>query len=914
MRTQNPLRAALVLTFSFWSFFGLAFVSAQETQPSTTAASESQVESPQDLVVTFIARDERHRRVNDLKLSDLQVLENGKVQNVKECKFIARAGSSGEHREISLLVDSGSSDSLSMAKDFASAGVAEGEGMEVSVWDARQLNVIQPFTVDLASVQKTIAAAGQVSAASESGAKDAEANPGVRDARWKVDNEHCRPWFAAIYALIKQQGIVSGRKEIVFFAGNEDGGDVTDNQIRALASNATRAGVSIYIVEAGALSAEAEANAAQIASGSKKRIPRKDVPEKQNLLRELAERSGGAYVSARGNTPDFRHSVVEDLVSYYEVTYTPDQSNFDGQFHALTVKVNRPKIAVRNPSGYFAVPLANALDVAPFAPSLLHALQTGESKQDFSIEAQVLRFGHSERLANAVVIVEIPLSAMHAQPGNSGQVSLHFSVLSLIKSADGRIVREIDQDIPYETKSQGGSATYTFEGPVLLKPGEYRAEVAVQDENSERLSTKAVAFAVSEDSKSGELDLADVLVVRDAESGSAARHDGDPLRLGPTRIIPYGRSSISVAPGGMLPVFLTMYPDHAGVMPELELNVQRDHVDIARIPLLTSRDEAGRYRGLVWLPQDTLSPGHYLLTARAVQGQQVVERSKAFDLVAPGTVNESVEISSTRGPSASLGGGDVDQSSGTMLLLDESKLIAGDKPIDDAGLKRILAGAREKALDYKKELPNFMCVATTKRFVGKAGEPSLRPKDSMAELLGYASGTEQYETIEVNGHPQRLDRNDLSGVRVNGEFGELLDAVYSDKAAAEFKMRGRRKFDGVDVYVFEYKVPRNRSIYSLSTMYGNSRVYSAFHGVVFVDEKTLNTRYVSIQAEDIPAVAMYRESAISVNYDYFLVGGRKFLLPKAASLVVRLGKRGLMKNEMQFRNYRRYESKSRLLP
>ena len=899
----------MILAIAVASF--LPFAQGQQAAPTSS--------DPQpNMVLTFVARDDHRRRVNDLKPADVQILENGKAQAVKDCKFVTAVATAAEHREISLLVDSASSDSIVLAKDFTSAGLAEGApGIEISVWDARQLNVIQPFTSNLAAVQQAIAAAGQISAAtSDPDGKAAEANPAVQDARWKVDNEHCRPWFAAIYALIKQQGIVSGRKEIVFFAANEDGGDVTENQIRALASNATRAGVSIYVVEAGALSAEAEANAAQVASGVKKHTPRKDNIEKQNLLRELAERSGGTYVVARGNTPEFRHSVIEDLVSYYELTYTPERLDFNGEFRALAVKVSRPHIAVRNAAGYFSVPEVNALDVAPFAPALLHALQTAGGKQDFPIDAEVLRFGRSEKSANTAVIVEIPLSAMHGQTESSGQVSLHFSVLSLIKSADGHVVREIDQDIPYETKSQG-SGTYTFEGPALLKPGEYRAEVAVEDENSDRLSTKSVAFAIPtlpETAKPGELDLADVLVVRDAESGTAARHDGDPLRLGGTRIIPYAASSISVSPGGMLPVFLTMYPDRAGVLPEMELEVQRDNVSVAHLPLLTSRDEAGRYRALVWLPQDTLSPGHYLLTARAMQGQQVVERSKAFDLVPPGAMADPVEASSARVPSAGAGGGGSEESSGAMLLLDESKLIPGGKKLDDVEMKRILAGARQKALDYKRELPNFVCVAVTKRSVGRAGEQSLRLKDSMAELLGYTSGTEQYETIEVNGHPQKLDRTDFTGVRASGEFGELLDAVYSEKAAAEFRIRGQRRFDGVNVYVFEYKVPRDRSIYSLSTMYGHSQVYSAFRGVVFVDEKTLNTRYVSIQAEDIPSTAMYRDSTITVNYDYFAISGRKFLLPKSASLTVRMGKHDLMKNEMQFRNYRRYESKSRILP
>lgn len=900
-------RQILAVWVCRWAFGGtFAFAGLLGAQTA------SPPDKPAEVTFNFVVQDEHHHPVSDLRPEEVQVFADGKPQTVKTLRYAGSAGGD-EHQEMSLLVDFSSSDSVRLANEFASV-VMNGEGnkVQVSLWAAKQLDLVQPFTSDKAAVLEAIASRQQAGpdAVPSSVTKAKPPLPlstAVHDSRQLVQDEDYPPWLATMFALVKQEGSSIGRKEIVYFAANQPGAGVTDEQIQALASNACRAGVSIYIVENELISSKGEAKAEVILHGRKKPgREESDTPREEthkNLLRELAVRTGGIYaMESRENVHDLMKMAGEDLLNYYEATLSPSVDAPDGHFHKIEVKLARAGVLARQPSGYFSVPAVSALDVKPFEPSLFKVLQSGDGRHDFPFNCQIVRFGPQNGKMSATVVVEVPLGSMADQSDEALKLSrMHFAVMGLIRSADGAVVSKLSQDVFYDVPSaqarQARGKVYAFERPAMLGPGEYRLEVGVMDENGQQISTETQTFSIPE--RNSLFSLGDIVLVKDAETKQ--EEEENPLRYGAARIIPYASGRIGAAADGMVPVLLTLYPVDNGFAPELELEVFHGQESAGRVPLLMNVDESGRYRALVWLPQATLPPGHYQLVARAVQGEERAEQETEFDLVEPGAKVENAEADAGPEPSK------------PQFALEEPTLVAGSKPLEEAQLKTMLEGARQKALDYKASLPNFSCVEVTKRFKGQAGSQNWKAIDTVAELLRYTSGFEQYETLEVNGHHEQMDRSQLSGLKTSGEFGELLDAIYSPEAGAEFKSKGRTTFEGIGVDVFEYKVLRPRSIYSLSTTWGHSRVVTGFRGLVYIDPSSLQTRYVSIQAEEIPAEAIYRESTVSVSYDYVLFDGQKVLLPKTATLNVRVGKRVLLKNEMQFRNYRRYHATSRLI-
>jgi hypothetical protein len=387
-----------------------------------------------------------------------------------------------------------------------------------------------------------------------------------------------------------------------------------------------------------------------------------------------------------------------------------------------------------------------------------------------------------------------------------------------------------------------------------------------------------------------------VVLVRGVEAQGVETES--PLRFGSQSIIPWAGPEIPFAQTAEMPVLLKIYTDPATeAPPDVQLEILHGKDQIANLPLLLSGGKDGEYQALVWLPESSLAPGHYTLVAHAEQAQNAAEQRREFDYVV-GSEGTSAEAGSSPDVSP------------RQLLSPAPDLIAGIKRPSEPEIASILQAAREHALEFKHGLPNFSCLELTKRFTSKSGIQNWKPKDTVTELVRYNGGKEQHEILEVNGVTRAIDRTEIKGLLTKGEFGEFLDAVYSPDAQAEFKWQGLTLEDGKQAHVFAYKVKRGNSIYSLSTIDGRSRVNSAFHGMIHIDVNTLITRFVSIEAEDIPEQSLYREAKASVSYGYYTVGRQKYLLPRTAELSVRVGKRSLYKDDMEFRNYHRYGAES----
>jgi VWFA-related protein len=870
---------------------GLLFLGS--LQPLIAQASE-------DLTVQFIVRDDRHRRIDDLKPEEVQVTEDGKPVTVKSFKFVGRNGSA----LLSVLVDSESVESLSAARDNVAEllSAAGDQNTQISLWDTKQIALLRDFSSDRNGIASVIA----------SGAKDdikeaeisAKSKAVLAAARLLVNSQHRRSAYAMLCALIEQQGESAGRKEIVYFAPSGVDGALTEEQIAALGSNALRAGVSVSIVEGRGASERAEAKAAAllIAPQHGNRNP---AAADGNKWRELARKTGGLYAAAsKDNVRDALHRAGEDLGSYYEATYTPSAQTEDGHFRPVAIKVARPRAVAQHAEGYFSVPKCSAFNIADYEPPMLRALHAGGESDQVRFDSQILHFGQISGKTEAELVVQVPRSALTTVNDEAEKLlKVHFSVYAQIRSADGLALSRFSQDVPYETALEHAKAApknlFTFQRRLLLAPGEYRLEVAVADQQAANLGYRSMPFSIA--AQTSALTLADVILVQGVEARPPTSGADDPLLFGAQSLVPWAASSVRARKGGELPVLLKVYADAAAPsVPDVQLEILRGGELVANLPLLASGG-AGRYQSLVWLPEDSLQPGHYILLAQALQGENRSEQRKEFDYVLPSGASELQEADN--GPDISP----------RQLLSPKVELIAGAKRPSDTEIGSILQAARERALDYKKSLPNFSCLETTRRFTGRTGVQGWKTKDSMTELVRYSDGKEEHKILEFDGVSEAMDRSKVKGLLTKGEFGEFLDAVYSPDAQAEFTWQGRTLVDGREAHVFAYKVKRANSIYSLSTVDGRSRVNSAFQGVIQIDANTLVTHFVSIEAEDIPAQALYRESAVSVNYGYVMVGGQRFLLPQAATLRVRVGKRLLYKDEMQFRNYHRYAGVSNLI-
>jgi hypothetical protein len=228
-------------------------------------------------------------------------------------------------------------------------------------------------------------------------------------------------------------------------------------------------------------------------------------------------------------------------------------------------------------------------------------------------------------------------------------------------------------------------------------------------------------------------------------------------------------------------------------------------------------------------------------------------------------------------------------------------------PPSAADQDRILSEAREIALEYTKHLPDFLCLQYTRRYVDPQGTDYFQQVDSVATRLSYFDQREDYKVISVGGKLSNKDYQKLGGAISSGEFGTMLKQVFEPETSAEFAFERWAKLDGKICLVYHYHVTRGRSKWSIDWNNGEQVYSPAYSGSIFIDREVPVVMRLTLIAEGIPTSFPIQEAKSTLNYSYQEISGKQFLLPLNSEMRMREG-RLLVKNETEFRNYRRYSA------
>ena len=228
-------------------------------------------------------------------------------------------------------------------------------------------------------------------------------------------------------------------------------------------------------------------------------------------------------------------------------------------------------------------------------------------------------------------------------------------------------------------------------------------------------------------------------------------------------------------------------------------------------------------------------------------------------------------------------------------------------PPSVADQERILAEAREIALDYTKHLPDFLCLQYTRRYIDPQGTDYFQQVDTVAARLSYFEQKEEYKVISIGGKLSDKEYQKLGGAISSGEFGTMLRQIFEPETAAEFGFERWAKLDGRICLVYHYHVTRPRSKWSIDWNNGEQVFSPAYSGSIFIDREVPVVMRVTLIAEGIPTSFPIQEAKNTLNYAYQDISGKQFLLPLNSEMRMREG-RLLVKNETEFRNYRKYSA------
>lgn len=228
-------------------------------------------------------------------------------------------------------------------------------------------------------------------------------------------------------------------------------------------------------------------------------------------------------------------------------------------------------------------------------------------------------------------------------------------------------------------------------------------------------------------------------------------------------------------------------------------------------------------------------------------------------------------------------------------------------PPDSIEQKRILADITEKARNYSKSLPNFICLQVTRRYGDNSGLENYHLLDTIAERLSYFEEKEDYQVVSINGVPAAggTKHQQLNGATSSGEFGTLLKEIFSAETQTEFNWERWATLRGRRMHVFAFRVRQANSKYTIYADSVKRTVISGYHGLVYADRQTGMVMRIKMEMDNLPVDFPIQAVDLDLNYDMAKISGSEFLLPLKSEIRSREGK-FLVRNEVEFRLYNRF--------
>lgn len=460
----------------------------------------------------------------------------------------------------------------------------------------------------------------------------------------------------SLLAIINEMGRLPGRKALVFFSEGVVLPTTVMSHYRSVISNANRANVSIYSVDAAGLRAvsnDAQTGAALTRLGQARvrqaSQPRdafgsmmKDLERNEELMRsdpdgalsDLAKETGGVLI-ANTNEPGPRlRQVTQDLHSYYLLTYTPKNTTYDGRFRQITLKVNRAGVDVQTRRGYYAIDASYGTPVLSYEAPALAVLSGRPQPNSFNTQVAAFSFPESDRLGLVPVVVEIPAgSVAFTVDKNTRSYRTDFSVVVLIKDATQRVVRKLsNQYILTGSIDQLESVKHVkviFYRQANLDPGHYTFASVVYDSitGQSSIDTGTVAVPAADQNR---LRLSSIVLIKSAErSESSGSKTKGPFQFGEVLVFPNLGEPLSKTANKELSIFLTIYtPPGDTAAPKLSLAISKGGSAVGHLSYdLPKPDQSGRIQYASTIPLDKFQPGEYELNVTVQEGLLSATRS-----------------------------------------------------------------------------------------------------------------------------------------------------------------------------------------------------------------------------------------------------------------------------------------------
>lgn len=238
--------------------------------------------------------------------------------------------------------------------------------------------------------------------------------------------------------------------------------------------------------------------------------------------------------------------------------------------------------------------------------------------------------------------------------------------------------------------------------------------------------------------------------------------------------------------------------------------------------------------------------------------------------------------------------------------------LAQAPPPSNAEQSALIEQVRQKALEYSRGLPDFICTQETRRSTAshpKGGRPlEWKSYDTLTIELSYFGQKENYRVVAINGKPGNKSITKVGGNVSLGDFGSSLSNVLETKTNATFTWERHDKLRDSDVAVFSWAVDADHTPFgSWVTTFAKKRAAKwAARGELFVENGTLDVLRFTLESTAMPPDFPMKGVRTEVEYAREAVGDKPYLLPSRSESTTTFADGHAAKSETRFTNYRKF--------
>lgn len=592
--------------------------------------------------------------VRDLTRKDFHIFEDNREQPISGFAFEASPGPA-QPRSIVLFFD----ESSMVATDQIPARLAAARLIDAEAGPNRRIAVVS-YDGALRVTQNFTDNAGRLKDAIPKPASrvtddDLAAGRGRGGA---IDDTGARNMLQSLRRLGVSLGALPGRKILILFAGRLRSSPSQKADLRDAIEASNKSGVAVYPVDVRPFAMlpttprdlEPPAVPRGGRGGMQGDLGGVDLgaPDTastgQQLLGELARRTGGFVVQSSNDLLPGLQEIAAEQDEYYALTFTPAASK-EGSCHTLRIKVDRPGTTVRARNSYCTAKPEDLL--AGTIPGKELEQRAAESQSGtMAASVQLAYFYASPNVVRVHVAAEITPGTLKFERIKN-KLHAEINLLGIASASDGDVRARFSDNLKFDFDNEPQIAAWKskpvqYEKDFRIASGQYKFTLAFGEAGESSQSFGKVDVPLTVDAWNGsELGVSGVVLSRETHPAAdigltLAVADQTPLVADGKQVIPSGSDKFAKAGPGVF--YLEFYdPDPASLVVRvraIDAKTGETKWDSGntRLPIPANGGKPS-LPAMARLPLDKLPSGSYKLEVDATDGaHKQVTRTTDFEI------------------------------------------------------------------------------------------------------------------------------------------------------------------------------------------------------------------------------------------------------------------------------------------